>query len=60
MIKYLGLILDCNLSWKDQIRFVESKVKRSIGILSRLRYFISLNTLRNLFMHLFIPFLHMP
>ena len=56
-IKYLGLILDCNLSWKDHISFVESKVKRSIGILSKLRYFVSLNTLRNLYYALIYPFL---
>ena len=56
-IKYLGLILDCNLSWKDHISFVESKVKRSIDILSKLRYFVSLNTLRNLYYALIYPFL---
>ncbi len=38
-IKYLGLILDANLSWKGHISFVENKVKRNIGILSKLRYY---------------------
>ena len=56
-IKYLGLILDCNLSWKDHISFVENKAKRSIGILSKLRYFVSSNTLRNLYYALIYPFL---
>ena len=36
---------------------MESKVKKSIGILSKLRYFVSLNTLRNLYYALIYPFL---
>ena len=56
-IKYLGLILDCNLNWKDRISFLESKIKRSIGILSKLCYFVSLNTPRNLYYALIYPFL---
>ena len=56
-IKYLGLTLDCNLRWKDHISFVKNKVKRSIGILSKLRYFASSNTLRNLYYALIYPFL---
>ena len=37
-IKYLGILIDANLSWKPQIACIIKKIKRSGGILSRLRH----------------------
>ena len=37
-IKYLGIIIDSNLSWKSQVSYIAKKIKRNIGILSKLRY----------------------
>ena len=56
-IKYLGVTLDSELNWKSHISFVENKIKRSIGILSKLRYYINLSTLKNLYYSLIYPFL---
>ena len=39
-IKYLGILIDSHLSWKPQIDFVVKKIRRSIGILSKLRHYI--------------------
>ena len=45
----MGVTLDSKLNWKGHISFVENKIKRSIGILSKLRYYINLSTLKNLY-----------
>ena len=34
---YLGVVFDENLSWKDHIEYVGSKVSRRLGLLSRIR-----------------------
>ena len=41
--------MDSELNWKSHISFVENKIKRSISILSKLRYYINLSTLKNLY-----------
>ena len=37
-IKYLGIMLDSNLNWKSHVNYISTKIKRSVGILSNLRY----------------------
>ena len=44
-IKYLGIIIDSNLSWKSQVSYIAKKIKRNIGILSKLRYYVNLDIL---------------
>ena len=48
-IKYLGIIIDSNLSWKSQVSYVAKKIKRNIGILSKLRYYVNLDILAKLY-----------
>ena len=45
-VKYLGILIDKNLSWKYHIDYVASKISRTIGIIARLRHFIPLSTSR--------------
>ena len=35
-VKYLGIIVDSNLSWKHHINIIASKISKVIGILERL------------------------
>ena len=39
-IKYLGVLLDADLSWKSQINSVATKLKRANGALAKLRHFV--------------------
>ena len=41
-VKYLGVLID---TWKQHVRFISSKISKSLGIVSRLRHFVSTNTL---------------
>ena len=54
-IKYLGIMLDSNLNWKKQVQSISTKIKRSVGILSKLRY-VNLDILINLYYSLIYPF----
>ena len=52
--KYLGIKLDSKSNCKPHITFVENKVARSIGILSKLRYLFPSSTL----LLLYYSFIH--
>ena len=56
-IKYLGILIDSNLSWKPHINYILKKVKRNCGILSKIRYFVDLKTRTKLYYSLIYPFL---
>ena len=40
-IKYLGIFIDCHLNWKEHVHELSKKIARGIGILSKLRHFVS-------------------
>jgi hypothetical protein len=43
-VKYLGVIIDCNLNWKDHVFELCKKISngKGIGILFKLRDFVSI------------------
>ena len=42
-------MIDSNLSWKKQVACVLKKVRRGIGILNKIRHYITKNILKNLY-----------
>ena len=48
-ITYLGVYIDSNISWKSHINYIAQKIKSSIGILSKLHYFLNTKTLLSLY-----------
>ena len=42
-IKYLGVLLDSDLSWKSQINNTVLKLKRANGALAKLRHFVQMS-----------------
>ena len=56
-IKYLGITLDSHLNWKSHISYISSKIKRSIGIISKARHYVNLDILVNLYYCLIYPYL---
>ena len=55
--KYLGLLLDENLSWKKNFDLLRPKLERSIGLLAKLRYSVSANLLRTVYFAIFDSYL---
>ena len=56
-IKYLGIIIDSNLNWKEHVHELCKKISRGIGILSKLRYFVSKRILIQIYYSLNYPYL---
>ena len=48
-IKYLGVLIDSTLSWKEQISNISNKLSRAIGILYKLRPFINTKIMTNIY-----------
>ena len=48
-IKFLGVLLDEHLSWKEHIKYIENKVSKSIGLLYRAKPFLNKKALLALY-----------
>ena len=47
-IKFLGVLLDENLSWKTHMKYMENKISKNIGILFKARPFLNEKSLLSL------------
>ena len=47
--KYLGVLIDNKLTWKNQIDAVNLKLSKGIGLLAKIRHFVPKSVLRSLF-----------
>lgn len=56
-IKFLGVIIDCKMTWKPHIFNVQKKVSKTIAILYKLQYILSKNALHLLYTSLVTPYL---
>ena len=57
-VKYLGLLIDSNLAWKQHINYISTKISRSIGLIAKLRHYVPQNTLITLYWALIHPYLN--
>ena len=55
--KYLGIILDEFLNWKTHYHILKTKLERSIGLLAKIRYFVSAKLLRTVYFAIFDSYL---
>ena len=58
LVKYLGINIDKNLTWKQQISDIAIKLNNANGILSKLRHFIDRKTLKSIHHAIFEPHLY--
>ena len=56
-VKYLGVLLDSNLSWKFHINNVALKVSITVGVVAHLKQFVPRTTLLNIYQPLILPHL---
>ena len=56
-MKYLGVLIDSHLNWKEHILNLSKKLSKSIGIICKLRHFVNIQTLIQLYYAIVYPFL---
>ena len=56
--KFLGVIIDENLKWKNHIDAISKTLSRNIGILTKFKYFVPENILYSLYCTLILPYIN--
>ena len=56
--KFLGVLIDCNLTWTDHIELVSQKISKNVGIIKRIRHCLLSNVLNTLYNTLILPYLN--
>ena len=49
MAKYLGVLIDDKLNWNEQIKAINLKLAKGIGLLSKIRHYVPKTVLRSLY-----------
>ena len=56
-VKYLGLVIDSNLSWKYRIKYICHKISKSIGIIAKIRHYVPRRVLLSIYNSLIVPYI---
>ena len=57
-LKFLGVMIDENLTWKTHVKLVESKISKSIGILFKASRSLNSKSLRSIYFALVHPYIN--
>ena len=52
-VKYLGIYIDCHLNWKYHVNELSAKLSRANGMLAKIRYYVSHQTLTMIYHGIF-------
>ena len=53
--KYLGILIDNKLQWKDPINSINLKLSKGIGLLSKIRHFVPKSVLKSIYVSIIYP-----
>ena len=56
-IKFLGVIIDDKLKWKEHLQYIKNKISKSVGIIYKIRLYLDKATLKNLYFTFVYPYL---
>ena len=56
-VKYLGILIGKNLSWKEHISSIAMKISKMVGLIAKIRYFVPLQTLLSIYQSLILPYI---
>ena len=52
-VKYLGILIDSYLNWEFQSEILATKLSHAIGMLSKIRHYVPIDTLRSIYYGIF-------
>ena len=52
-VKYVGVLLDSHLEWKYHVEDLSAKLSRALGMLAKIRHYVSTNTLNMIYHGIF-------
>ena len=52
-VKYLGILIDPHLSWNYHSKMLAPKLSRAVGMLAKIRHFVTTENLRNIYFGIF-------
>ena len=52
-VKYLGVLIDCHFKWDIHTVELKTKLSRAVGMLSKIRHYVKLETLINIYYGIF-------
>ena len=55
--KFLGVMIDEDLNWKNHISYVKTKVSKNVAVLYKARRYFNVNAMRMLYCSLVLPYL---
>ena len=56
--KFLGVIIDENLTWMNHMNLVTSKISKNIGVMRKLSYYLLTDAIKSLYYTLVYPYIH--
>ena len=56
-VKYLGVYIDCHLTWHDHIDYICGKIIKNINVMVNLKHYVSKATLVSVYYSLIYPYL---
>ena len=54
-LKFLGVILDENMTWKKHIELIENKISKNIGIMYKVKLLLNQNCLK-IYIYIFLVY----
>ena len=57
-IKFLGIMVDEHLTFKNHVHYVSNKLSRSVGILNKLKLFLPFKASKSIYFAFILPYLN--